>query len=46
MLDALNSCDEETVLLEFSAPTSGGFVKPQDGSDKFTYMVLPVRLYN
>lgn len=46
MLDALNACDEETVLMEFSAPTSGGFIKPQDGSDKFTYMVLPVRLYN
>ncbi|MGN0164178.1 MAG: DNA polymerase III subunit beta [Candidatus Ornithomonoglobus sp.] len=46
MLDALNSCDEEIVLMEFSAPTSGCFIKPEDGSDRYTYMVLPVRLYN
>lgn len=45
MLDALNSCDEENVLMEFSAPTSGCFIRPEDGSDRYTYMVLPVRLY-
>ena len=46
MLDALNACDEDTIIMEFSAPTSGCFIKPQDGSNKFTFMVLPVRLYN
>lgn len=46
MLDALNACDEDTVVMEFSAPTSGCFIKPEDGSDKYTFMVLPVRLYN
>ena len=46
MLDALNACDEESVIMEFSAPTSGCFIKPEDGSDKYTFMVLPVRLYN
>ena len=46
MLDALNACDEESVVMEFSAPTSGCFIKPEDGSDKYTFMVLPVRLYN
>lgn len=46
MLDALNACDEENVIMEFSAPTSGCFIKPEDGSDKYTFMVLPVRLYN
>ncbi len=46
MLDALNSCDEENVIMEFSAPTSGCFIKPEDGSDRYIYMVLPVRLYN
>lgn len=46
MLDALNSCDDENVIMEFSAPTSGCFVKPEDGSDRYTFMVLPVRLYN
>ena len=46
MLDALNACDEDTIIMEFSAPTSGCFIKPHDGSNKFTFMVLPVRLYN
>ena len=44
MLDALNACDDDTVIMEFSAPTSGCFIRPEDGSDKYTYMVLPVRL--
>lgn len=46
MLDALNACDDENVLMEFSAPTSGCFIRPEDGSNKYTFMVLPVRLYN
>ena len=46
MLDALNACDDDNVIMEFSAPTSGCFIRPEDGSDKYTYMVLPVRLYN
>lgn len=46
MLDALNACDEDNIIMEFSAPTSGCFIKPEDGSDKYTFMVLPVRLYN
>lgn len=46
MLDALNACDEDNVIMEFSAPTSGCFIKPEDGSNKYTYMILPVRLYN
>lgn len=44
MLDALNACDEDEILMEFSAPTSGCFIKPEDGSDKYTFMVLPVRI--
>ena len=46
MIDALNACEDENVIMEFSAPTSGCFIKPDDGSSKYTYMVLPVRLYN
>lgn len=46
MLDALNACDDDTVIMEFSAPTSGCFIRPEDGSDKYTYMVLPVRIHN
>lgn len=44
MLDALNSCDDDNIIIEFSAPTSGCFIKPEDGSDKYTFMVLPVRI--
>ena len=46
MLEALNACDGDTVIMEFSAPTSGCFIRPEDGSDRYTFMVLPVRLYN
>lgn len=46
MLDALNACDDDNVLMEFSAPTSGCFIRPEDGSNRYTFMVLPVRLYN
>ena len=46
MLDALNACDDETVLMEFSAPTSGCFIRPGNGGDNYTFMILPVRLYN
>lgn len=46
MLDALSSCDEERVRMEFSAPTSGCFIRSAGGDDSYIYMVLPVRLYN
>lgn len=46
MLEALNACDGDNVIMEFSAPTSGCFIRPEDGSDRYTFMVLPVRLYN
>lgn len=46
MLDALNACDEDSVVMELSVPTGGCFVRPEDGSDRYTYMILPVRLYN
>lgn len=46
MLDALTSCDEDKVRMEFSAPTSGCFVHSASGDDSYIYMILPVRLYN
>lgn len=46
MLDALNACDGDVILMEFSAPTSGCFIKPADEENNYTYMILPVRLYN
>ena len=46
MLDALSCCDEEMVKMEFSAPTSGCFIRSAGDDDSYLYMVLPVRLYN
>ena len=46
LLDALNGCDDEKVKIEFSAPTSGCFMRSTTGDDSYVYMVLPVRLYN
>lgn len=46
MLDALMACDDEKIKMEFSAPTSGCFIKSAYEDDSFVYMVLPVRLYN
>ena len=46
LLDALTACDEEKIRMEFSAPTSGCFIKSTSGDDSFVYMILPVRLYN
>lgn len=46
LLDALSACDEEKIKMEFSAPTSGCFIKSTTGDDSFIYMILPVRLHN
>ena len=46
LLDALNGCDDEKVKIEFSAPTSGCFMRSTTGDNSYSYMVLPVRLYN
>lgn len=46
LLDAFSACDEEKVRMEFSAPTSGCFIKSASGDDSYIYMILPVRLYN
>lgn len=46
LLDALSACDEEQVKMEFSAPTSGCFIRSVSGDDSYIYMILPVRLYN
>ena len=47
LLDALVACDEEKVKMEFSAPTSGCFIKSaNENNDSYIYMVLPIRLYN
>ena len=45
LLDALSACDEDKIKMEFSAPTSGCFIKSTTGDDSYTYMILPVRLH-
>ena len=46
LLDALSTCDEEKIKIDFSAPTSGCFIHSASGDDSYMYMILPVRLYN
>lgn len=46
LLDAFSACDEDRIKIEFSAPTSGCFIRDGSGNNKYIYMVLPVRLYN
>lgn len=45
LLEALRACEQEKVKLEFSNPRSSCFIRSEEDSS-FTYMVLPVRLYN
>ncbi|MBQ2670957.1 MAG: DNA polymerase III subunit beta [Clostridia bacterium] len=45
LLDALSACDEDKIRMEFSAPTSGCFIKSTTGDDSYTYMILPVRMH-
>ena len=46
LLDALTACDEEKVKMEFSAATSGCFIRSVEEDDSYIYMILPVRLYD
>lgn len=46
LLDALSACDEESIKMEFSAPTSGCFIRSVNDDNSYIYMILPVRLYN
>ena len=45
LLEALRSCEDENIRIEFSNPRSSCFIR-SDEDNSFTYMVLPVRLYN
>ena len=46
LLDAFSACDGDKVKMEFSAPTSGCFIRDMSGNNSYVYMILPVRLYN
>ena len=45
LLEALRACEDEKIKLEFSNPRSSCFIRSEE-DNSFTYMVLPVRLYN
>ena len=45
LLEALRACEEEKIRIEFSNPRSSCFIRSEEDTG-FTYMVLPVRLYN
>lgn len=45
LLEALRACEEEEVKIEFSNPRSSCFIRSTK-DENYTYMILPVRLYN
>jgi len=47
LIDAISACDEETIQIDLSTPTSGCFMRSLDNQkSNYVFMVLPVRLYN
>ncbi len=46
LLEALRACDEDEVKIEFSNPRSSCFIRSNSNDDSYTFMILPVRLYN
>lgn len=46
LLEALRACEEEEVKMEFSNPRSSCFIRSTTNDDSYTFMILPVRLYN
>lgn len=46
LLEALRACEEEEIKMEFSNPRSSCFIRSAGNDDSYTFMILPVRLYN
>lgn len=46
LLEALRACEEEEVKIELSNPRSSCFIRSTTDDDSYTFMILPVRLYN
>ena len=47
LIEAISACDEEDIIIEFSTPTSGCFMRSlDDNKSNYVFMILPVRLYN
>ncbi|MBS7298038.1 MAG: DNA polymerase III subunit beta [Eubacteriales bacterium] len=45
LLDALRACENDEIKMEFSNPRSSCFIRSKN-DDSYTFMILPVRLYN
>ena len=46
LLEALRACEEEEIKMELSNPRSSCFIRSTGNDDSYTFMILPVRLYN
>lgn len=44
IMDSLKAASNETISVCLNTSSSPCIIKPTDGSDKYTYMILPVRL--
>ena len=45
LLDALKAAEKDKLLFCLNTPSSPCIIKAADGSENFTYMILPVRLH-
>lgn len=45
LLDALKAAEKEEILFCLNTPSSPCIIKAADGTENFTYMILPVRLH-
>ncbi len=46
LLEALKASEEEEIKMEFSNPRSSCFISSNSDDESYTFMILPVRLYN
>ena len=46
LMEAVKNAPDDEFIMYMNTPIQPLFIKPVDGSDKFTYMVLPVRVRN
>ena len=45
LLDALKAAEKEEIMICLNTSSSPCIIKAADGSENFTYMILPVRLH-
>lgn len=44
LLEALKAAETDEVSIKFNGPSAAVVVKPKNGADDFTYMIMPMRL--